>query len=128
MGSKGPLRVVTPEDWLKRTSLTFSKRSPSTLRVDAAYREFYAAPTSPVKVGALKDALDAYLLEKGNDWSRVDRDKESGGLMKYIYELVVEGSGSRVVPEANGGAPEFATFHTRGTACCCTCSATPRST
>ena len=98
MGSKGPLKIVTPAEWQKRTSLTFSKRSASTRRVDAAYAEWYANSTSPKKAAVLMDALDAYLKEKGNDWSKVERDKESGGLMRYIYELVVEGSGSRVTP------------------------------
>jgi hypothetical protein len=113
MGSKGPLIIVTPAEWLKRTSLTFSKRSPSTRRVDAAYADWFSNPKSPQKAGVLRDALDDYLKEKGNDWSRVDRDKESGGLMQYIYELVVESSGGRVIPKGMAALQSHDIPHSR---------------
>ncbi len=113
MGSKGPLRIVTPAEWLKRTSLSFSKRSASTRRVDAAYADWYQKTTSPQKAGVLMAALDDYLKEKGNDWSKVDRDRESGGLMRYIYELVVEGSGSRVIPRGMTKIQNYDIPHSR---------------
>ncbi len=113
MGSKGPLRIVTPAEWQKRTSLTFSKRSASTRRVDAAYADWYRATTSPQKTGVLMAALDDYLKEKGNDWSKVDRDRESGGLMQYIYNLVVEGSGARVIPSGMAKLQNYDIPHSR---------------
>ncbi|EUC20012.1 UNVERIFIED_ORG: hypothetical protein BDU10_8300 [Burkholderia sp. CF145] len=86
MGAKGPLIVVNASEWIRRTALTFSSRSASTSRVDAAYAAWCTARFDPLKAATLRDALDDYLAEKGGDWSKVSRNTESGGLMQYIYE------------------------------------------
>jgi predicted SprT family Zn-dependent metalloprotease len=86
MGAKGPLVVVNASEWIRRTALTFSSRSASTSRVDAAYAAWCTARFDPLKAATLRDALDDYLAEKGGDWSKVSRNSESGGLMQYIYE------------------------------------------
>jgi len=85
MGAKGPLEVVTASEWIRRTALTFSSRSASTSRVDAAYAAWCTARFDTLKAATLRDALDDYLAEKGGNWSKVSRNAESGGLMEYIY-------------------------------------------
>ena len=35
--------------------------------------------------------LGAYLREKGGNWEQVDRDKKSGGLMKFVFEFTLAG-------------------------------------
>ncbi|MEI5999960.1 hypothetical protein H3V53_22935 [Paraburkholderia bengalensis] len=85
MGAKGPLEVVTASEWIRRTALTFSSRSASTSRVDAAYAAWCTSRFDTLKAATLRDALDDYLAEKGGNWSKVSRNAESGGLMEYIY-------------------------------------------
>lgn len=96
MGSKGALRIVPPEEWVKRTSLSFRRRSTALRRVDDAYAQWYKATLDKKKTTALMNAIEDYLKEKQNTWSKVDRDRESGGLIKYIYDLVVEAAGAQV--------------------------------
>jgi hypothetical protein len=86
MGAKGPLEAVNAREWIRRTALTFSSRSASTLRVDAAYTAWWISRSNPLKAATLRDALDDYLAEKGGDWSKVPRNTESGGLMEYIHQ------------------------------------------
>jgi hypothetical protein len=85
MGAKGPLEAVNAREWIRRTALTFSSRSASTIRVDAAYTAWCTARSDRLKAATLRDALDDYLAEKGGDWSKVPRNTESGGLMQYIH-------------------------------------------
>lgn len=85
MGAKGPLAVVDAQEWIRRTALTLSSRSASTRRVDAAYTAWCTARFDQLKAATLRDALDDYVAEKGDNWSRVPRNTESGGLMEYIF-------------------------------------------
>ena len=50
MGAKGPLAIVSPTEWVRRTSLTFKKRSADTLRLDEAYQAA-EIPAWPVCAG-----------------------------------------------------------------------------
>lgn len=86
MGSKGPLTMVTPQEFLDRTSLTFSRRSGTTLKVDAAYKAYYEL-RSEDNANKLNEALHTYLVEHGRYWDRCERDKVSGGLLKWLYDF-----------------------------------------
>lgn len=78
------LAIVSPEEWLSRTSVKLGRRSASTQKIDNAYRKYHAGRDDE-NARSLHIALDAYLLEKGGHWEQVDRNKNSGGLMKYIH-------------------------------------------
>ncbi|MFO1086838.1 MAG: hypothetical protein U1E21_19975 [Reyranellaceae bacterium] len=83
--------MVAPKEWLSRTSLTFSRtRGPTLLRADDAYAKYFDVRSEGNKK-ALHDALGAYLREKGGNWEQVDRDKKSGGLMKFVFEFTLAG-------------------------------------
>jgi len=86
MGAKGPLEVVSSREWVRRTALTLSSRSASTVRIDTAYAAWWNARFDRAKAATLRDALEDYLAEKGGDWSKVPRNTESGGLMQYIHQ------------------------------------------
>ena len=53
--------------------------------IDKAYRQYYAV-RSDLNKKNLHQHLTDYLIEKGRNWEKVERNKKSGGLMKYIHE------------------------------------------
>lgn len=84
MGYKGPLGIVTPAEFRKRTSLTMSSRSGSTLAMDDAYDNYYTSRTS--EAGRLLYVwLTKYRTDHGNSWSKCDRNTVSGGLLEYLH-------------------------------------------
>lgn len=113
MGLKGPLAIVTPTEWTQRTSLTFSSRSASTRQIDLAYAHWYENARSRDRAAKLLAALEAYLLEKGGHWEKVERDNVSGGLMKYIHGLVLEFAGQERKPVAMTRLQNFDIPHSR---------------
>ncbi|MGE0332864.1 MAG: hypothetical protein AB7P37_19470 [Ramlibacter sp.] len=98
MGAKGPKAVVSPTEWVRRTSLTFKKRSADTLKVDEAYAAWSANPGRTAAAINLHKVLREYLKSKGGLWSRVERDKVSGGLIEWVYQEVQKVPG--VMPPA----------------------------
>ncbi|AQV97521.1 hypothetical protein BJN34_27040 [Cupriavidus necator] len=73
-----------PDEWIKKTSLTFSKRGPSTVAMDAGYGSFYGAVGKPNEFDealTLFNRMSAYLKEKGGMWSKCERNKASKGLL-----------------------------------------------
>jgi hypothetical protein len=79
------LGIVEPKEWRSRTSLLLSRtRSPTLLRVDEAYANYYGLRSEPNQL-ALHQALNNYLIEKGRNWEKVDRNTRSGGLMAYVH-------------------------------------------
>lgn len=81
------LAIVSPEEWLSRTSVKFARRSASTQKIDDAYRAYHRNRSEQNKK-MLHIALDGYLREKGGHWEKVERNNNSGGLMKYIHGVV----------------------------------------
>jgi hypothetical protein len=79
------LAIVTPDEWVSRTKLLLSRRSPALRTADEAYANYYRS-RSLADMDALHEALKAYLREHGGYWDKVERDQKSGGLMRYIYE------------------------------------------
>ncbi|MBX3588235.1 MAG: hypothetical protein KF796_16495 [Ramlibacter sp.] len=88
MGAKGPKAIVSYTEWLRRTSLTLKKRSADTQKVDAAYRNWSVTPNSYPAAWELYQSLAEYLAAKGGNWSRVERDKVSGGLIEWVFQQV----------------------------------------
>jgi hypothetical protein len=88
MGAKGPKEIVSPTEWVRRTSLTFKKRSADTLKVDEAYAAWSANPSRTAAAINLHKVLRDYLKTKGGVWSKVERDKVSGGLIEWVYNEV----------------------------------------
>lgn len=78
------LGIVSPKEWLSRTSVLIGARSAALRKADAAYNDYYNLRSDANKQ-ALYQALHLYLLGKGGNWENVPRDKNSGGLMAYIY-------------------------------------------
>ncbi|SCU76984.1 conserved hypothetical protein [Cupriavidus necator] len=77
-----------PGEWIRRTSLTFSRRGPSTVAMDAGYASFYGAVGKPNEFDealALFNRMSAYLKEKGGIWSKCERNQASKGLLARIY-------------------------------------------
>ncbi|MBX3655869.1 MAG: hypothetical protein KF686_16925 [Ramlibacter sp.] len=95
MGAKGPKAIVPYAEWLRRTSLTFKKRSADTQRLDAAYRNWSVTPHSYPAAWELYQTLAEYLSAKGGNWSRVERDKVSGGLIEWVFQEVQKVPGVR---------------------------------
>ncbi|WP_233835447.1 hypothetical protein [Paraburkholderia sp. ZP32-5] len=91
MGYKGPLGIVTPAEFRKRTSLTMSSRSGSTLAMDAAYDNYYANRT-PDAARLLYAWLTQYRADHGNAWSKCDRNTVSGGLLEYLHNSLAPGA------------------------------------
>lgn len=91
MGNKGPMGFLSLDEFKSRTS-TWGRRLGAISKVDAAYDAFMQSNlrgnSSQVEAAAanLHQALYVYLVEKGGFWDKVDRDKESGGLLKWLYE------------------------------------------
>jgi hypothetical protein len=95
--SKKPLRIVTPAEWVSRTALTFSSRSGTTVEMDHAYTRWYNSRSQGGKNAHLTEEkyrselqvlIETYYNEHGANWGNLARDKASGGLIKYIYELI----------------------------------------
>lgn len=84
MGKKGPLTWVTPKEFKERTSLTFSSRSETTQRLDAAYTAFHFGQTE-LKRKQLYDVLREYLIAHGGYWNKCERNTVSGGLLEWMY-------------------------------------------
>jgi hypothetical protein len=86
--------VVNPAEWVSRTALSFSSRSGTTLEVDTAYTRWYNSLSQPndkiteTYRAGLQTILETYYSEHGADWDKLKRNKESNGLIKYIYELI----------------------------------------
>jgi len=80
------LGMVTPEEWVSRTKVMIGRRSQSMLKVDAAYEQYYKL-RSEENAKNLHTVLEAYLKEKGGNWAKVDRNKNSNGLMQSIFDL-----------------------------------------
>ena len=78
--------MVPPEEWVSRTKVMIGRRSQSMLKVDAAYEQYYKL-RSEENAKNLHTALEAYLKEKGGNWARVDRNKNSNGLMQTVFDL-----------------------------------------
>lgn len=102
--------MFPPEEWKRRTSLTFSRRGPTTLLVDAAYSEYFAVRTEK-NAEKLYFLLEKYLHEHGGKWTKADRNLASGGLMAGIWELAMlhahPGLGRPKFSEAELEAIEF---------------------
>lgn len=81
-----PTKLVTPEEWVSRTSVTFGRRTASTVKCDEAYRAYYRDQSEKNRQ-ALWEALEAYLVEKGGNWENVHRNQNSGGLMAQMHAL-----------------------------------------
>src|SRR5947209_3445511 len=98
------LGMVSPEEWVRRTKVLIGRRGESMLKVDAAYEQYYR-DRSQGNSQKLHAALDSYLKEKGGHWSKLDRNKNSGGLMQAIYNLtqVKENVLEKRIPESRHG-------------------------
>jgi hypothetical protein len=82
------LGFVSPKEWLSRTSITFARgRGPKLIMIDKAYAQYHVVRCEQNKA-KLFQHLEDYLIEKGNgkNWENVRRNKQSGGLMKYMYD------------------------------------------
>jgi hypothetical protein len=91
MGMAGPLAIVTPAEFRKRTALTFSSRSGSTLALDKAY-DSYHATRSEAAATELYARLTEYRAAHGNSWDTCERNKVSGGLLEYLHNAVRPGA------------------------------------
>lgn len=100
------LGLVKPQEWQARTSLLVGRRSPTLLKVDAAYSQYYNVRSEETK-SALYNALHQYLIEHKSNWALSDRNKRSGGLMQYIYDSCKPYTAKNVLesraPEARHG-------------------------
>jgi hypothetical protein len=86
------LGLVSPKEWVSRTSITFARgRGPELVMIDKAYAQYHAVRSEQNKKELFKH-LQAYLKKKGkgNNWDNVRRNKQSGGLMKYIHDTCRE--------------------------------------
>lgn len=112
MSRSGPPMVLAPKDWVEATSLTFSSRDKTLKRVDEAYALWFEAGyrrhehtylprrvdqmTEPQRVmlkmtaKALRENLEYYLAQHGSVWKQAKRNRESNGLMEFIYKKVCE--------------------------------------
>jgi hypothetical protein len=87
MGSKGPLAIVTPTEFRKRTSLALSSRSGTTLAMDKAYDDYYATRSQDAG-NTLYWWLTEYRKQHGGAWNKCDRNAVSGGLLEYLHSSV----------------------------------------
>ena len=78
--------MVPFEEWKSRTSLTFSRRSPGTLAVDAAYDEYFKL-RSEKNAEKLYFILEKYVREHGGAWNKADRNVASDGLMEAVWNI-----------------------------------------
>lgn len=117
MSRKGEPMVLSPKDWVEATSLMLSKRDDTLKRVDQAYALWFEAGykrhehtylprrvdemTEPQRVmlkmtaKALRENLEYYLAAHGSTWKQAKRNRESNGLMEFIYKKVCQ-----PIPEA----------------------------
>ncbi|MES2183124.1 MAG: hypothetical protein V4505_01130 [Pseudomonadota bacterium] len=87
MATSKVMGLVSPDEWRKRTSLTFSSRGTDTKTVDTAYDAYFRSH-GEADGEKLFLALEEYLKSHGSNWDKAARDKASGGLMRYIHESV----------------------------------------
>ncbi|MDB5874984.1 MAG: hypothetical protein JWQ07_4426 [Ramlibacter sp.] len=85
MGKKGPMGMVAPAEFRTRTSVIGRRNGPIT-KVDTAYDTYFAGRTEE-NANRLHQELQGYLVGHGGYWSKIPRDKESGGLLKWLYEF-----------------------------------------
>jgi len=100
------LAIVSPQEWLSRTGVLIGSRSAALRKADAAYSDYYNL-RSEENEHALYHALHLYLIEKGKNWENVPRNKNSGGLMAYIYNMCKPRTPTNIlarrVPESRHG-------------------------
>jgi hypothetical protein len=106
MGKKGPLGMVTPDEFRVRTALTLSKRSGTTLKVDEAYDEYFRWRTDD-NAAKLHQVLREYVAAHGGYWARCERDKVSGGLLEWVFKFTAPKPVAHVPTEAEMRSPEY---------------------
>ena len=104
--------IVTPNEWLSRTSLVLRRRSKTLQQVDKAYENYYRIRSEENGL-ILHGWLQKYLFEKTADEgksrnrSKLSRNNASGGLMEYIYNSTGPRRGKNILemraPEARHG-------------------------
>lgn len=106
--------IVSPEEWRTRTSLRFARRQGAGIvNVDTAYEAYYAL-RSEDNARTLHRALDAYLIEHGRHWENIDRNKNSNGLMQWVFDFTKwTVQGGRPSPLLTVEARDRATLHAR---------------
>lgn len=94
MSTKKQPAIVSPKEWVERTALRLSSRSSTTRELDTAYTRWYNSLTQPnahiteTYRAKLQTLLEIYYSEHGANWDKLERNKASNGLIKYIYELI----------------------------------------
>ena len=83
MSSNHPPGIVTPEEWIQRTSTALSARDEALRAVDRAYSVWYGATRDPQCQRRLLTALERYLESHGRFWDRDARNRASNGQMLY---------------------------------------------
>lgn len=78
--------LVSPKEWVAKTSLFFSKRGPTLLKIDNAYEQYYKTGHRLAKE-SLHRLLHDYLIEHGGFWDKCKRNVASNGLMQFVFEL-----------------------------------------
>jgi len=83
------------------------------VNVDTAYEAYYAL-RSEDNARTLHRALDAYLIEHGRHWENIDRNKNSNGLMQWVFDFTKwTVQGGRPSPLLTVEARDRATLHAR---------------
>ena len=68
MSSNDKPEIVSPDEWVRRTALTFEARSPELRQVDEAYRSWFYLRKDPERRGKLVAALLKYGAPYGVQW------------------------------------------------------------
>jgi hypothetical protein len=107
--------VVTPAEWIKKTSIfKFGQgRGTETEGLDSAYTRWYNSRGHVFEEqhrNVLQDELQSYYSNHGGDWAKLARNKKSNGLMKYIFDLVYK---ANPVTAAGREATERDNAHSR---------------
>lgn len=79
------LGMVEPAEFRSRTA-AWGRRKGDIELVDAAYEAYYRSRT-PDNADKLHQALHQYLLSHGRHWDKISRNVDSGGLMKFLYDM-----------------------------------------
>jgi hypothetical protein len=119
MSRTGQPMILAPVDWVEATSLRFSSRDQSMKDVDEAYGVWFETlyernvnhPSTYIKRRSmtatqidvseragtmLKQRIEAFLAKNGGRWSQCKRDRESNGLIQFVYDKVAEPQLSRL--------------------------------
>jgi hypothetical protein len=75
--------VPSLSEWMTLTKLRWSKRGDGMKKLDKAFSDYLAGNQANPR--AMLTALDEYLAHKGGDWSRVDRNVASRGLLERLH-------------------------------------------